>query len=212
MIIALCSQKGGAGKTTLSIHLAQEMAQSGRRVLLVDADPQSSASNWAAARDEKPLFPVIGIARDTLHRDLPELARDYEHVVIDSPPRVSALARAAILAADLVIIPVQPSSYDIWAASETVGLMQEAQQFKPDIKACFLINRAIPKTVIARDVQDALAEYPFPVLPDAISQRVSFSEASAGYAVQEMDPKGAAARDIHRASKAILKLMGAKGW
>ena len=212
MIISLCNQKGGVGKSTLSVHLAHVIAQAGCRVLLVDGDPQSSASNWAAARDDAPPFPVIGLARDSLHRDLPELAKDYQHVVIDSPPRVSALARSAILASDLVLIPIQPSSYDVWAASETVGLIKEAQQFKPDIKSAFIINRSIAKTVIARDVQEALADYPFPVLPAATGQRVAFSESSAGYTVLEMEPSGAAAREIKQLAKEVLKYMGATQW
>ena len=134
MIIAFASLKGGAGKSTLSIHLAHAIALAKKRVLLVDADPQSSVSSWAAARDSVSPFPVIGLARNTIHRDLPELLEAYDHCVIDTPPRVSAMARSAILAADLVLIPVQPSSYDVWAASETVELVKEAQQFKPDIK------------------------------------------------------------------------------
>ncbi|MCY7337124.1 MAG: AAA family ATPase [Chamaesiphon sp.] len=73
------------------------------------------------------------MARETLHRDLPEIAKDYDHCAIDTAHRVSALARSAILASDLTLIPVQPSSYDVWAAAETVALIKEAQQFKPEV-------------------------------------------------------------------------------
>ncbi len=212
MIIALANQKGGVGKSTLAIHLAHEISRAGCRVLLVDADPQASASNWAAARDEPSPFPVIGLARDTLHRDLPELAKDYDHVVIDSPPRVSALARSAILASSLVLIPIQPSSYDIWAAAESVELVKEAQQFKPDITAAFVVNRAIPKSVIARDVKAAIADYPYPLLPVSVSQRVAFSEAASGYTTMETDPAGTASKEIRQLAKAILDLMEADQW
>ena len=129
MIISFCSLKGGTGKTSLSVHLAHAIALVKKKVLPIDADPQGSASDWAAARDEKPPFSVVGMARDTLHRGLDDLTANYDHTVIDTPPRVSALARSAILAADLVLIPVQPSSYDVWAAAETVKLTEEAQQF-----------------------------------------------------------------------------------
>ena len=104
MIITLSSLKGGTG-TSLSVHLAHAIALSGSRVILIDADPQASASDWAAAREDKPPFPVVGLARETLHRNLDELTKDYAHAVIDTPPRVSALARSAILAADLVLMP-----------------------------------------------------------------------------------------------------------
>jgi len=212
MIIALCNQKGGAGKTTLAIHLAHAIALSKKRVLLVDSDPQGSASGWAATREETSPFPVIQMARDSLHRDLPAIAADYQHCVIDTPPRVSALARSAILASDLVIVPVQPSSYDVWAAGETVQLIQEAQQFKPDIKAVFIINRRITGTAIGKEIEGALAEMPFPILKTVIAQRVAFAESSAGYTVIESSVNSAAANEIKALSKEVLKVLGEKSW
>ena len=212
MIITFASLKGGSGKSCLSIHLAHAIALTKRKVLLVDADPQGSSSNWAAARDEPPPFVVVGMARDTLHRDLPALTQDYDHCVIDTPPRVSGLARSAILAADLVLIPVQPSSFDIWAASETVELVKEAQQFKDSIKAAFVINRKVSNSAIGREVNEALADYPIPVLKTAITQRVAFAESSAGYTVMETAPKGAAATEVKSLAKDVLKLLGVKAW
>ncbi|HEY9910142.1 MAG TPA: ParA family partition ATPase [Thermosynechococcaceae cyanobacterium] len=212
MILTLANQKGGAGKTTIAVHLAHAIALAQKRVLLVDADPQSSAGNWAAAREDSPPFPVVGMARNTLHRDLPEAMKDYDHCVIDSPPRVSALARSAVLAADLVLIPVQPSSYDVWAAAETVGLVQEALQFKPEIKAAFLINRKVGNSAIGREIADALSSYNLPVLKTAIGQRVAFAESSAGYSVLETAPTGLAAKEVQALSKEVLKLLGLKKW
>ena len=212
MIISFSSLKGGSGKTTLAVHLAHAIALAKKRVLLADADPQGSAQGWASARDDKPPFPVIGMARNTLHRDLPELLQDYDHCVIDTPPRVSALARTAILAADLVLIPVQPSSYDIWAASETVNIIEEAQGFKPELKAAFVINRRIVNTAIGRDVEEALADYQFPTLKSTVGQRVVFAESSAGYSVMELAPSSAATTEVKKLSQEVLKMMEVKKW
>ena len=136
----------------------------------------------------------------------------YDHALIDTPPRTSKLTGSAIVSSDLVLIPVQPSSFDVWAAAETVQLVEQAQGIKPDLRAAFIVNRAIGRTVIARDVLDALQDYPFPVLPTVISQRVAIAESSGGHTVFEVEPSGAAARDFRALAKDVLKLMGVAQW
>ena len=116
MIFGFFNQKGGVGKSTLSICLAASLARTGARVLLIDADPQGSALDWAAARQGPPLFTVVGFPRPSIHKEIGQIGQGYDHIVIDGPPRVTDLARSAIMASDVVVIPVQPSPYDIWAA------------------------------------------------------------------------------------------------
>src|SRR6516164_9416857 len=152
MIVSFLNQKGGVGKTTLAIHVADALARRNKRVLLVDADPQGSALDWAAARRGESLFPVAGLPRASIHKELPTLAHGYDVVIIDGPPRVYDVARSAIMASDLVLVPVQPSPYDVWASAEIVQLVREAQQFKEKLKCAFVINRKIANTAIGRDV------------------------------------------------------------
>jgi chromosome partitioning protein len=199
MIISVLNQKGGVGKTTLAVHIATALAQKGNRVLLVDADQQGSALDWSASRNgnSQPLFPVIGLPKKSLHRELPALAEDYKYVVIDGPPRVNEVARSAILASDLVLIPVQPSPYDVWAAKEIVDLLSEVTTFNEKVKSAFVINRKIVNTAIGRDVTEALSGYPIPVLNAQICQRVPFAEtAGSGQTVLEVDPESLAAKEI----------------
>ena len=206
MKIAILNQKGGSGKTTVSLHLAHALALKDFKVLLVDADPQGSARDWAAARSQEGPFNVVGLDRPILHKELPQLSQGYDYTIIDGAPRVTDLTRSAILASDLVIIPIQPSPLDIWAAHEVVELITEATMYKPNLSAAFLINRKIVNTAIARDVKDVLQDYAIPVLEATISQRVAFAEClNIGSTVLESAPKGTAALEIRAVVAEILE-------
>ena len=202
MIVALLNQKGGVGKTTLATHIAGELAMRGQHVVLLDADPQGSSLDWTQRRSQQGLprlFSAVGLARETLHQEAPELARQVDHVVIDGPPRIAALARSALLAAERVLIPVQPSPYDLWASAEMVALIREAQVFRPQLRAAFVINRRVSTTVIGREARQALADQPLPALRSEVHQRIVFADSvAAGRLARETAPDSAAARESAR--------------
>ncbi len=156
MIFSVINQKGGVGKTTLSIHIADGLAKRGRKVALIDADAQNSTLLWSASRPGDTLFPVMGMPKETLYQEVQSLRDSFDDIVIDGPPRVATVLKAAIAAADLVLVPVKPSSLDVWAATDVVSLIEEVRTFRPDLRAAFVINERRPNTRLARDMEEAL--------------------------------------------------------
>lgn len=205
MIYSLLNQKGGVGKTTLSIHLAAELSRRERRVLLIDADPQGSALAWSNCC-EAPLFTVVGMPKASLHKEIGLVAEGYDDVVIDGPPRVTELARSIILASDLVVIPLQPSPMDVWASAETVDLVREAQIYKESIRCCLVVNRRIANTAIGRDVREAVAELDVPVLECDIGQRVAFAECIASGKTVLDQPISQAALEVRHFVKELWSI------
>src|SRR3546814_15823566 len=119
------------------------------------------------------------------------------------PPRTGSITRPAWLAADLVLIPVQPSAYDVWASHEMVTLIEEARIYRPTLRAAFVINRRVVGTVIGREARAALADQPLPTLAAEVAQRIAFVDCVAGGSlVRERYPHGPAARAIHRLAHA----------
>ena len=178
-VIAIVNQKGGTGKTTLSTNLACALAES-KSVLLLDADPQGSAQDWADNQKKRPLNLTVKPAEQgRLIQDVRSLAPNYGWVIIDGPPGISKTSADAVRAADLVLIPAKASPFDVWAASDIVAAVKARQETAKGIpKAAFVITMTRPRTRLGRQIDAALAEYGLPALQARTTERVSYPQAA----------------------------------
>lgn len=200
-VIALANQKGGVGKTTIAVNLARAIQMTGQRVLIVDSDPQGSARDWAQAGQnhgyDMPV--VVGVDRPVLEKSIQQLCGTFDIIVIDGAAKLQDMTVSAIKAADIVLIPVQPSALDIWAAEDLVGLIKARQSVtEGQPQAAFLVSRQIAGTRLAHDANTALEALGLPILSGRTTQRVVYAEcASMGSTVLDLEPNGPAASEIN---------------
>lgn len=214
-IIAVAGQKGGTGKSTVAVSLAAYWHSKGKRVLLVDADPQGSALTWGevATENKRTAPPVIAIG-DNLRQDLPPIAEGFELVVIDLPGRTGKRQGAAMMVADLAIIVSGPSTLDVWALAASAEVVTEAQAIRPNLLATVVLNKRAHNTE-SRAAREALASVGLPVLEASLGQRVPFSESlAAGQGVTTYAPRDPAAAELEAVAlevEAMLKRQARRG-
>lgn len=205
--IAVLNPKGGSGKSTLATCLARGLEDAGDSVLLVDSDPQGSARDWQAADPENPT-PLVAMDRPGNLKSLPNMAQNYDWTVIDGAGRLEEIIREAVRIADLVLIPVQPSPYDIWAISDLVELVKSRQEVtdgQPIMGA--VISRAIQGTVLDREVTEALEELGLEYLDARTHQRQVYARSvNDGRTPLEAEPKGKGAEEVQAIAAEVRSL------
>jgi len=187
-IISVLNPKGGCGKTTISTNLARALHDRGQSVLIVDSDPQGSARDWHAANEGNPIE-LVALDRPNNVKTLSSMAAKYDYVVIDGAAKLEDMMAAAIKTSDFILIPVQPSPYDIWAASDLVDFIKARQEVTDGVPlAAFVVSRVVEGTRLGGDVRAALDEYALPVFETTITQRQVYPQtASEGLTVFDAD-------------------------
>lgn len=194
-IVVVANQKGGCGKTTTAMMLAGEFGRSGKKCLVIDADPQGTATRWAASAPEGEQFPAVvaglSAAGSMVHREVKKFVADYEVIVIDCPPAVdSPVPQSALMVADLVLIPVIPSPPDIWAAIGIRDLVKRIGDVNEGLEARIVPNMC-QNTTMTKEALDLLSEFGIALLDSRLCLRTAYRQAAVfGSTVREMkDPK-----------------------
>lgn len=204
-IVTIAQQKGGAGKTSLAAHIAATWSsEKGRKVALFDLDPQQSLTQWFAVRQKQmgdentmKMWPVMGWR---LASEIAKAARISDVIVIDSPGKDDLGTRSAVRAADLVVMPVQPSPMDVWASKPTLDLIA-----KEGTAAMIVLNRIPSRTKLTEELIVDLKRGPVPIARAALGNRV-------GFAASLVDGRGITETDPHSVAAAEMRLLADEVW
>ena len=207
-VISIVNQKGGVGKSTITINLARAIQLDGATVAVIDCDPQGTTTDWGMLNQNNTngnFFPV-----HNYHiKDLPERLiefKEYDCVLIDGAPRLEELSVAIIKVSDVIIIPLTPSPNDVWASISFIDLIKERLKVRPDLKVAFLVNRQKPNTNAIRDVRSALKDIGIQVLTTGINDRIAYAK-TIGKGVTIFEEIGKGSNEIRNLAKEILQVI-----
>ncbi|MGD8884279.1 MAG: ParA family partition ATPase [Gammaproteobacteria bacterium] len=205
-VIAFVGNKGGAGKTTLSVNLAAGLARYAQTAI-IDADPQNSSVHWYANSDQRRVTPVFR-AEPELVDQIEKLKNQFDYVIADCPPSVHAPQTDAILKiADVAMVPVQPSPVDLWATTHIEQAITEAKQVNPALQALLIINQLEIRSTLSQLIREALAEIEVDVASTPVRKRAVYkSSALEGRTVFDMGKRGAeAAEELDQLIKEVIR-------
>jgi chromosome partitioning protein len=213
-IIAVCNQKGGPGKTTLTMQLAGSLARRGSKVLVVDADPQGSATRWAASAEDEAPFPasVVGLsaAGAKVHREVKKFVDDYHYIVIDCPPAAdSTVPQSALLISDLALVPLIPSPLDMWAAVGIRKVIEAVSEINQDLESRLVLNQCQPNTSLNKEALEILPEFGIELCKSTLGQRQVYRQSAVfGQTVHHFGNKAAQAiEEIEALTEEVLLII-----
>ena len=210
-VITLATSKGGAGKSTLARSLAAHWFSLGHKPALIDADPQRSLANRYDPNGPLAGLPIVAEPEERVGDVIEELQQRHRPVIVDTAGFRNRTTISALVATDLAIIPLKPSSEDVDAAVATYDLIQEIngtdERAGRPVKIAMVLTMTLRSTVIARHVRDQLKDAGYPLLAAEMQNRVAYPEAGIdGLSPNTVDPDGAAARDIAAIVHELMKI------
>lgn len=214
MILCIGTTKGGAGKSTLAVNLTIASALNGHDVLLIDGDEQRTALTFTDLRTEQlgqAGYTAVALTGIAIRNQVRQLAPKYDDIIVDVGGRDTGSFRAALIVADVLLIPVLPRSFDLWAVDQVIDLIKDARELNENLRAVAVVNMADPQGQDNDDTAQALAKLPeIELLPITIGRRKAFpNAATSGHSVLEHTPKDPKA--VQEIEQLVSALWGAKG-
>lgn len=213
-IIAVVNQKGGSGKTTVSMQLAGAISRRKNKVLVVDADPQGTATRWAASAADDIPFPasVVGLsaASAKVHREVKKFIDDYHYIIIDCPPAAdSPVPQSALLIADLALVPIIPSPLDMWATVGIRQVIQNVSDFNETLQSRLVLNQCQPNTTLVQESLEILPEFGIELVKTQIQHRQVYRQSAVfGQTVHNFGTKASAAiSEIEKLTDEVLEIL-----
>lgn len=213
-IIAVVNQKGGAGKTTVSMQLAGTLGRRRKKVLVIDADPQATATRWAASAGDDSPFPAtisgLSAAGDKVHREAKKYVADFDFIVIDCPPAAdSPVPQSALMIADVGIVPVVPSPLDLWASVGIGKVIDTIRDLNDQLRPLIVVNQAQLNTSIAKEALEVLPQFGIPLAKTRLHQRTAYRQSAVyGGTVHDLGGKAAQAiAEVDAFTNEVLKLL-----
>ncbi|MEI6709325.1 MAG: ParA family partition ATPase [Methylococcales bacterium] len=211
-IISLSNQKGGVGKTTLSMQIAGALSRS-NKVLIADIDPQGSAVTWSSSASDESPFPahVIGLnaAKGKVHNEIRKYVDDYDFIIIDCPPSINSTeTQSALLISDLALIPILPSPPDIWASVGIVQIIENAKTVNENLQARLVLNQKQANRTLATESLAILENFQIPLAKTTLTQREIYRQCAAfGGTVFDFGKREAAIQEIESLCQEIEDLL-----
>ena len=190
-VVALLNKKGGVGRTTIAVNLAVALQKRGHAPLLLDTDQQGSIQSWANRPDDAPA--ILTASKPNIHEKLPLVAEEYDFAVIDTPAGAGDFPKSAAKAADLVLMPIRPSAFDVWSAQQAINVVRDLDLANPPTIR-LVISQQIVGTKLASNIGDTIDQLDVDALDARTSMRVAYQKAQGhSYSVFDLEDKKAQA-------------------
>lgn len=213
-LITVANQKGGSGKTTVSMQIAGTLGMRAYRVLVIDADPQATAQRWAASADEDSPFPAavagLSAAGGKVHQEARKYIDQYDVIVIDCPPAVdSPVPQSALMISDLALVPIIPSPADLWATKGTQRLIENAQDFNEALQARLMLNMLQSQTSLGREAETLLIDFGTPRMDAHLGLRQAYRQAQLyGATVHALERQSKAINEVNALTDEVMAILG----